>query len=443
VFVNYSQDLSTETYLKRTIGTKPAGLPEDAQFVTLTLVNIPGSVQYQVFGSKASVQVNTSLPAKDFLMDYVKAEDAGVRLEDGIIISQLEYQQFTDEFNERYGDITDSESDCGLFSYASQYYRLYKKFNNKGLAWYGVTVKIIICATAYENCSGKDVEAYFCGFANALAQELDWISMYEALEGISITEEDVFELLACSLREYDTNDSNKNHLGLTLFKCITGMEVGELGDRIRAFVSKNWNDPYYHGQATAFILTFISPYKGAVVSKVKKLPLYKIRVDKLDNLAKAKNVDELVAKADDLAKGADDFADYVKTLKTKVNPRRDYPDGIFERHVTGDDIQYEAIGGGEKIWADGINSGKKALLDAKHNPGTFYTIESYNQKPFLYGDLEDEFRRYSKIISDKSNPVDELIIFISQDNQSSVKLFEHLGSKYKVPVKIELVPWKP
>jgi hypothetical protein len=73
VFVNYSQDLSTETYLKRTIGTRPAGLPEDAQFVTLTLVNIPGSVQYQMFGSKAGVQVNTSLPAKDFLMDYVLA----------------------------------------------------------------------------------------------------------------------------------------------------------------------------------------------------------------------------------------------------------------------------------------------------------------------------------------------------------------------------------
>jgi len=84
---------------------------------------------------------------------------------------------------------------------------------------------------------------------------------------------------------------------------------------------------------------------------------------------------------------------------------------------------------------------KKALLDAKHNAGTFYTIENYNQKTFLYGDLEDEFRRYSKIISDKSNPVDELIIFISQDNQSSVKLFEYLGSKYSVPVKVELVPW--
>ncbi|NOS90779.1 MAG: hypothetical protein HOP30_02545 [Cyclobacteriaceae bacterium] len=56
---------------------------------------------------------------------------------------------------------------------------------------------------------------------------------------------------------------------------------------------------------------------------------------------------------------------------------------------------------------------KKALLDANHNPSEFYTIESYNQKPFLYGDIEDEFRRYSIIISDKSNPVEELVICIS------------------------------
>jgi hypothetical protein len=72
VFVNYSQDLSTETYLKRTIGTRPAGLPPDAQFVTLTLVNIPGSVQYQMYGSKAGVQIDTSLPPEEIFIKYIK-----------------------------------------------------------------------------------------------------------------------------------------------------------------------------------------------------------------------------------------------------------------------------------------------------------------------------------------------------------------------------------
>ena len=142
-------------------------------------------------------------------------------------------------------------------------------------------------------------------------------------------------------------------------------------------------------------------------------------------------------------KGADNFLEYVKNLKTKVNPRKDYPDGIFERKVTGDDIQYEAIGGGEKIWADGVDAGKKALVDAKHNPGDFYTFDSYTKKPFLYEDLVDEFERYSVIIADKSNPVDELIIVISKKNENTVNLFQHLGEKYKVPVKIELIEWTP
>jgi hypothetical protein len=91
VFVNYSQDLSTETYLKRTIGTRPAGLPEGAQFVTLTLVNIPGSVKYQVFGSKAGVQINTSLPVKDFLMDYVKAEAPSLSELPFLLIDEVEF----------------------------------------------------------------------------------------------------------------------------------------------------------------------------------------------------------------------------------------------------------------------------------------------------------------------------------------------------------------
>jgi hypothetical protein len=175
-----------------------------------------------------------------------------------------------------------------------------------------------------------------------------------------------------------------------------------------------------------------------------------------DNLAKlATNLDELdlVSKHLDEINAAGGykiwknaikrFEDYVQTLKTKVNPRKDLPDGAFEKKVTGNDIQYEAIGGGEKIWADGVNPSKRALLDAKHNPGDFYTLDSYNKKPFMYGDLEDEFRRYGKIIADKSNPTEELIIYISRESESSISLFKHLANKYNVPVKVELVPWTP
>ena len=137
------------------------------------------------------------------------------------------------------------------------------------------------------------------------------------------------------------------------------------------------------------------------------------------------------------------FQNWINTLKTKLNPRRNYDDGKFEKHVTGDDIQYEAVGGGDKIWADGIDVNRNAVVDAKHNPGDFYTLDSYLEKPFLYGDLEDEFRRYGKVIGDSSNPAAELIIKISNDKEASDLLFKHLGLKFNVPTSVEVVPWTP
>lgn len=133
--------------------------------------------------------------------------------------------------------------------------------------------------------------------------------------------------------------------------------------------------------------------------------------------------------------------DWLKQLKTKINPRKDLPDGKFEKYVTGDDIQFEVIGGNEKIWADGIKIKENTVVDAKHNPGNFYTMESYNSKPFMYNDLNDEFRRYAAVVNDNSTPIDELIIYISNKNDDSVKLFEYLGQKYKVKTVVILKEW--
>jgi hypothetical protein len=46
VVINYSQDLSTENYLRRVTKTKPVGLPDGAKYLAITLFNIPGSVMY-------------------------------------------------------------------------------------------------------------------------------------------------------------------------------------------------------------------------------------------------------------------------------------------------------------------------------------------------------------------------------------------------------------
>jgi len=59
----------------------------------------------------------------------------------------------------------------------------------------------------------------------------------------------------------------------------------------------------------------------------------------------------------------------------------------------------------------------------------------------MYKDLEDEFRRYAAVVNDPSNPVDELIIYISNKNDDSVKLFEYLGEKYNVKTRVILEEW--
>lgn len=141
---------------------------------------------------------------------------------------------------------------------------------------------------------------------------------------------------------------------------------------------------------------------------------------------------------DDLA---DSFEDWVNTLETQTNPRASIADGEFERFVTGSDVQYRAVGGGQIIWADGVEISRNAIIDAKHNVGNFYTLASYQAKPFMYGSLESEFIRYSSVINDTDNPAEILIIYLSREDQGSRELFEHLGSRFNVNVRVEVRPW--
>jgi hypothetical protein len=76
VFINYSQDVSTEAYLARAKGTRPKDLPAGAKFVTFTLINIPGSVKSQVLGSRGCTQV-ANADIGQGLMDCLEGDDAG------------------------------------------------------------------------------------------------------------------------------------------------------------------------------------------------------------------------------------------------------------------------------------------------------------------------------------------------------------------------------
>ncbi len=48
VTVNYSQDVTSESFTARNKGTRPKGLPLDHKYITFTLVNIPGSVKFTI-----------------------------------------------------------------------------------------------------------------------------------------------------------------------------------------------------------------------------------------------------------------------------------------------------------------------------------------------------------------------------------------------------------
>lgn len=61
----------------------------------------------------------------------------------------------------------------------------------------------------------------------------------------------------------------------------------------------------------------------------------------------------------------------------------------------------------------------------------------------MYGDLEEEFRRYAKIVSDPETPAEILIIYLSRSSDDSKELFVHLAQKYDVPTKTIIREWTP
>lgn len=88
VFINYSQDVSTGTYLQRSQYGRPVGLPADARYKVFTVVNIPGSVKEQLFveGTQQMQAGTQSSNSKEKIWEVVNAvEDQ--KLLKGIAIS--------------------------------------------------------------------------------------------------------------------------------------------------------------------------------------------------------------------------------------------------------------------------------------------------------------------------------------------------------------------
>jgi hypothetical protein len=236
--------------------------------------------------------------------------------------------------------------------------QLYDDDYELGIASYAGFIKFLVCKTEKENCGSGSLSSFSCGITNGLLQELDWVAL---LEGEGITKKDIADLILCVKDSYPIGGSVEDNPELykILFKCITGVELGDLGSAIKDFIFENWDESYYQGQATAFVVTLLSPYKGKIIEKLRNLPKYASKIAKFESLATAKNAEELVSIANSLRKLG-------KTLTVK-------PSWLPNRTIVGNlDNPKGLIGVYNKTMPDGsvINDTKRVIEELDY-PQTF------------------------------------------------------------------------
>ncbi|MFE2376130.1 polymorphic toxin-type HINT domain-containing protein [Streptomyces sp. NPDC059398] len=104
-------------------------------------------------------------------------------------------------------------------------------------------------------------------------------------------------------------------------------------------------------------------------------------------------------------------------------------------------IEVRLHGGGERIWADGVEG--DSILDAKFVSGKSSPfippgIKNARVQGFIDADIGNEMRRYAAVIDDSGNPYTNLRIITN--SSSAVPYFEGMMSKYGVPGTVSVVP---
>lgn len=113
----------------------------------------------------------------------------------------------------------------------------------------------------------------------------------------------------CMVNSYPIGGSPDDDLTFAnvAFKCLVGIEIKDLANSIKDFVSANWDEPYYQGQATAFALSLLSPFKAKVIAKLGQLPKYASKISDFKIIGKASNSDELLSISQVMVKLPDDL----------------------------------------------------------------------------------------------------------------------------------------
>ncbi|NUL04853.1 hypothetical protein HRW07_16790 [Streptomyces lunaelactis] len=134
---------------------------------------------------------------------------------------------------------------------------------------------------------------------------------------------------------------------------------------------------------------------------------------------------------------------YKLKLKTRPanygNPRQ----RAYQRRHAGD-TEYQAEGGGEKVWADGFDSDTGELIDAKFvdKPDKSPFIKDSKAPDFIRekvdAEINDEFRRYAAVLKDKGTPVNKMRI-VTNDPRA-VEYFQDKLRQYGIPGQVVVKP---
>ncbi|WP_407561291.1 RHS repeat-associated core domain-containing protein [Streptomyces sp. 184] len=107
--------------------------------------------------------------------------------------------------------------------------------------------------------------------------------------------------------------------------------------------------------------------------------------------------------------------------------------------------EYRAAGGGERVWADGIDANTGELLDTKfvEKPGRSPFIpDSPNIPDFIrtkiVDEIDDEFARYGAVINDPANPLTGLRVITNHPD--AVPFFQGKMQQHGIPGRVDLAP---
>ncbi|HYG20119.1 MAG TPA: fibronectin type III domain-containing protein, partial [Ohtaekwangia sp.] len=153
-------------------------------------------------------------------------------------------------------------------------------------------IEMGLCLTEKGSCGSSYMQEFTCGAVNALIQELDVLAISQGGAQILISQlKNRFECLINNGGPIGIIAAESMAEEVHLFsKCVLGVnltldEWTGLYDTIQSYVSYNWTDPYYHGQATVFVATIAIPItklsKTKLITRLSALEAFSAHTDDL------------------------------------------------------------------------------------------------------------------------------------------------------------------